>query len=166
MTPSYPVTEYQKTALARLMAEIFQHEYRQFQKQIDDLVRKNNEAYGEWENGFIYLDRWYGGSPRSNRGLHMSQQPFMARMAHYQREVENNKKVISQVLGKLLANCSNDGQVRNEMPECVVALVPDWLNEPRTTEPAQSIQGNPRDVRQYQKVLLKIEAYCAMRYLC
>lgn len=154
--------------LKMLIGLIFEAEFKLFQRQIDDLILKNIEFFPSKEAGFIYLDKWYsasGWTARSNYQLHQSLHPTMHRLVHYRKTVDDDRQIISQILGKLLSACDTTEQVRNEIPECVASLNPSWSTIPRTQDPAQSIQDNPRDVRQYEKVLFKIEAYCAMRLL-
>lgn len=170
------MNKFQQSTLTTVVNDIMDAEYKHIQRQVDELVDKNKELLGPGtDDGFIYMEQWYartGMVGRPNQGLHPDLYSTMQRIAAFTKVLDDDKKIITQVLGKLVVACDTLEEMRNELPECVISLHPPmWRNSytqipyPRTRTAAQSIQNNPRELRQYEKILTKIGAYCAMRFL-
>jgi hypothetical protein len=159
----------QHSILYQLIEQILEPEYKQIRRQIDELVDRNKELLGpDTDEGFIYSGKWYartGMVGRPNQSLHPDLWPTMQRIVDFTKTLTDDKQIMYQVLAKVISECNTYEEVRNELPECVVSLNPLLYHYSRSHEPAKSIQKNERDYRQYQKVLMKIQTYCAMRYL-
>lgn len=160
----------QQSILDMVISGIMYPDRKHFQTEIDSLVAQNKELLGpDTADGFIYGERWFAGSlmyGRANQSLHSSLVPTAERVLAHLKTMEDDSKVMSQVLGKLIESCTTVDAMRDELPEVIISLEPlMWSKLPRTRDPAQSIQSNPRAVRQYEKVLEKVHSYCAMRYL-
>lgn len=164
------MTQFQQAVLALVLEDIFRAEYTQQQKEVDELIAKNKELLGpDTDDGFWYMDRWFAGSNTrglTTQGLHRDLDPTMQRLVHHMKRVQNDQQIISQVLAKLICTCTTKEEARNELPDTIIDLDQEyWADCPRTRPEALSIKDNPRDVRQYQKVLLKIRSYCALRFV-
>jgi hypothetical protein len=84
------------------------------------------------------------------------------RMEDYLKDLKgvlNEKPAILQMLARLLHPCLNHQDTRDALPECLVNFIPAYKSIPRTREPAYTIQDDERTLRQYTKLLPKIEAY-------
>jgi hypothetical protein len=76
-----------------------------------------------------------------------------------------DSKQIHQILFKLLNPCMDKQDIRDALPECIVALFPKLSAIERRNEPQWSIRNNPRAIKEYQKILPKIEMYSMSRLL-
>jgi len=164
--------------LARL---IFEPEIRRHGAAIQKLIERNNELSGKYASGFHYLGNDYGQlqfeerfSKRELRPkrvriplpvLHLDLMAEMELLLQLWHNVEFDHKQIRQFLFKLLQPCETDQDVRNAMPEGVVALEPTLAALDRTAEVAWTLQDDPRALRQWEKVREKISSYCAVRLL-
>jgi hypothetical protein len=165
------MTDYQRQLIDALVTQIFEAETRHYHKQLDTLIDENAVLVGRPLDGFNYLGVEYarGGAVALNQraacpALSAPLVPAMSKLLSFRKRVEVDTQVIRQILVKLIQPCQNSQDIRDALPECVVPL--SWLKSlDRTREPAWSIQNNPRDLKLFQKCLLKIEMYCAMRYL-
>lgn len=164
------MTSTQQSILTMVVNSIMSTDRKHFQKEIDALISANKELLGpDTADGFIYGTKWFPGSMmygQANQSLHSSLVPQAERLMTHLKNMDDNQKIMSQILGKLLESCPTMQDMRDELPEVIISLDPlMWSQLSRTRDPAQSIQSNPRALRQYQKVLDKVHTYCAMRYL-
>lgn len=162
------MTDLHAVVLNRVVLEIFRTEEEEQQREIDEVITQNQTLYGSGtDSGFWYRDRWYASRDRvgtSTQVLHEDLYPKMERLAAHIKRTENDRQIFRQVLGKLIHKCQNLQEIRDELPETIINLDPDmWYQYQRTGPEAQSIRDNPRDLRQYEKVLMKIRGYCALR---
>lgn len=164
------MTSLQQDVLSFVVDQILEAEMVQFRKEVDSLVAKNRELLGTGTaNGFIYGDRWFSGTGhviRSNQSLHPSLSPQAANLMNRLKAITDDHRFMTQILGKLIQPCQDLREMRNELPEVIISLDPAyWGPYERTRAPAKSIQSDPRTLRQYEKVLVKIHTYCTMRFL-
>lgn len=76
------------------------------------------------------------------------------------RALELDKSLISQVLFKQLYQCNDLQEVRDSLPDCLVALIPELAKIPRKMiDPLWINRNDERAMTQYQKILPKIEMY-------
>ena len=76
------------------------------------------------------------------------------------RALDLDKSLISQVLYKQLYQCNNLQEVRDSLPDCLVALIPELAKIPRQmTDPLWINRNDERAMAQYRKILPKIEMY-------
>lgn len=150
-----------------MIRELFAPEVKQHNKSIDELIDKNNQLIGAWNPGFNYSGDNYGYGGRYAAhvpALRLELFPTMQRLTSLRKQVDLDRILITQFLHRLLQPCQGTQDVRNALPESMVGLstfLPSFI---RTADPAFTLT-NPRDLRQYEKLLPKIEMYCAMRYI-
>ena len=89
----------------------------------------------------------------------------MTDLMHFQKLVATEKQFITQILFKLVQTCNSVQEMRDALPECLVIFEPYMAKLTRTRKPAWTIEHVERDMKQYLKLMPKIESYCAMRYL-
>ena len=159
-----------RSQLEYLTERLFESEDRHFQHRINLLIEENDKVIGKRTEGFEYLGQCYGRdglflNPQFASSLSRSLMPQMAEILQFRKNTEFDRKLITQILAKLVQPCQSIEDMRNALPECIISLDSYLPTIQRTREPAWTIVGNARDLRQYEKVLPKIETYCAMRFL-
>jgi hypothetical protein len=167
--------EMQKTheILSEILTTIFQPEYRRLGKWIDRLCSENRAAYGDPElvgfiyNGIVYkpLELKASNTAIKRRGLHQDLAPNMDAYLKDLDLLTKDKAFISQSLMKLIDPCKNMQDVRDALPNCLGDTHSELLGIPREREPGWTIQDDPRAIRQYEKILPKIEMYSAGRLI-
>lgn len=155
--------------LENAMYAIFSFEQDRYQRGIDDLIRENEKLILEPCVAFNYKGRDYSlhGLPVSRSTiLHNSLIERMIPLDQTRQTLEIDEKLVVQGLEKALAVALNLQDMRDTLPECVVAAIPKILGGlPRVRLPGCTLQSNPRDHRQYLKIVTKIEMYCGLRFL-
>ena len=82
------------------------------------------------------------------------------------KKVELDKEQIKQVLFKLLYQANTLQEIRDSLPECLVPLVPEIAKLSRQTDdPTWFIRNDERALKQYKKMLPKIEMYAVSRMI-
>jgi hypothetical protein len=165
------INEFQQEILSRILSEVFSADMQDFNREIEAVVGKNRELLGPTTAayGFYFGKNWYSVPwcrGRSAQSLHPDLYLEMIRVESRKKSVEDDWKIIDQVLCRIISPFHTYQDIRDELPEVLVSLVPSLLGAyPRTREPASSIQSDPRAIRQYERVLNKIHSYVAMRYI-
>jgi hypothetical protein len=164
------ITEFQQEILSRIMIEVFSADLLNVNKEVASVIHKNRELLGpNTDDGFYFGENWYAlpwVRGRKEQSLHPDLYPEMIRVEARKKTIGDDWKIIDQVLCRIISPFHTYQDIRDELPEVLVSLVPTLLGAyPRTREPASSIQSDPRALRQYEKVLHKIHSYVAMRYI-
>ena len=162
------------STMVRAMSKLFEAEERRLNERIIQLNKENKALQGSQLDGFLYGAGYY--IPRET--IHQAQIGHSTKVALHERLVPameahlkdrsmvlDEMRVIRQTLFKLISTCQTWIDVRNALPECVVTCIPELARIKRTEPPAQTIQDNPRTLRQYLKVLPTMEVYSAARLL-
>lgn len=160
--------EFHQGWVRHLVSKLMEPEVRHHIQQVNSLIEENGRLLGKPTNGFNYQGRnwgWDCNPIASGDNLSLELIPKMARLVQLDKSVDFDKYTITQFLDRMSQPCKTIDDLRNVFPECLVSLESDLSRLPRTRPEAWTIQNNPRDLRQYQKVLTKIETYCAMRLL-
>lgn len=154
-----------------LMNDLLGPEYRRFSNWIDQLCKRNQEARGDVSTGFLYEGRYYKPSnvhvtPEVKKyPLHVSLQSEMDVLIRDRAVIDIDSSLIKQSFFKLLYPCTDGQQLRDALPEMVVPLVPYLQQYKRENLEAWTIQDDPRAMKQYNKVLSRIEMYVAARMI-
>jgi len=159
---------YARAWASNLTEKLFQPEIRHFHNQIDGLIEENDRLLGQRSDGFHYRGKNYGrGGMRVVRtpSLDLQLAPKMSKLLAFQKSVEHDRHMIRQVIFKLLEPCQSLQQIRDALPESLVSLDPLLASHQREQEPGWPLKDRPRDLRQFEKFVEKIETYSAMRYL-
>ena len=162
--------------MAKIMHRLFVPEQRRLDKMIEDLTNQNDrikkrKTYGFMHMGQVFVSEvnkemfktLYGGS-RNNSAIPTISIELIEQVADFmgqQRQMENDQNMIKQVLFKLVAPANTIQEFRDALPECVVQILSGTLRDmPRTvTDPTYLIQDDWRSIRDYKKVISKIEFY-------
>ena len=153
-----------------LTTRLFVAEDRRLAAILSKLNQRNKPLNDTKLDGFLHAGQFYmpkdasfiSGQLAYRTPLHLSLHGDMECFLADRKCVEDEKKLISQVLFTLLVNCVSPQEVRDTLPECLIAhLSNDIAHLERTDEPSYTIKYNPRALRQYAKALPKIEFYSA-----
>lgn len=93
--------------------------------------------------------------------LHPELEPMMQEYIQDKKVIDADIKMIQQNLFKLLYQCCNLQELRDVLPECIVALHPKLKAMPRHCNPLFLIRDDPRAMRQWEAIFPKIEFYSA-----
>lgn len=148
---------------------LFTAEHRRLTAFIDDLCRENQEAHGESLDGFHYLGRFYRrqglNGQLKRKVLHFSLFPKMDAHLEDEAAIKSDELLIRQTLFQLLDPCRSEQEIRDALPNCLTDTLGESARLPRMSEAAFTIRDNPRAVKQYERVLPKLELYSAARLL-
>lgn len=157
--------------LIDLMIErLFASDKRRLEAWADRIVKMNQEAQKCPDNAFIYSGLFFrlstvcGPIPR-RAALHPSLAPQMDQLLKDKKIIDDEKAFVRQAIVQLLDPCESLQDIRDALPDCLVSCISDLSRIERSREPAFTIQGNPRALRQYQKMLPNIQVYSATRLI-
>jgi hypothetical protein len=148
---------------------LFAAEHRRLAHAVDDLCKANNEAYGEHFDGFHYQGQFY--RPQGLKGqlkrkvLHLSLHPRMDLHLQDEASVKLDEQMIRQTLFQLLDPCRSEQDMRDALPNCLTDTLGESAKLLRQNDEAFTIRDNERAMKQYKRVLPKLELYSAARLL-
>lgn len=156
--------------LDQIIKTLFAADDRRLTTWVDKLCKMHQEASRETVYGFLYAGVYYRpsnvtGPVPHKRALHPSLYSDMETFLKGKRAVDDDKAFIRQTLFSLLDPCNTRQEIRDALPECLVDCLPNLKELNRQAEAAWSIQGNARALRQYEKILPKMEIYSAARLI-
>lgn len=151
------------------LSKLFMAEDRRIDKIIEDLTNENNSIIKRNALGFIHEGEFY--FPRENRNILPTNKDRPAlsfklagrafKFTQEKQAYEIDVKLISQTLYRLSSESRNAQDFWDAMPECVKGFIdnPDLKKLPRTRECTYQIQGDEMAMRQYHRILPKMEFY-------
>lgn len=152
-----------------ITSRLFSIDRKRVEKLTEELNTKNCLVRGETAPGFIYMGKSY------IVGRVASRQPLPTLSLHLLKEGEeflriantlnHDEERVRQLLVQLLYGFETVQDVRDLLPETLVVMFPDLKKLPRTREPAWTLMGKPSSMREYQKLLPKIEMYSISKLL-
>ena len=157
--------------------KLFDAETRRLNNKIEELNRRNSEIKKKSFFGFIHLGQHYVPESCKVQAQVMRRQlaPTLAFELSNEansflsdvRKVELDKEQIQQTLFKLLYPAESLQDIRDSLPECLVPLAPEVVSclSRQRSEPTWAIRNDERAVKQYMKILPKIEMYAMSRLL-
>ena len=153
-----------------IIEKLFSAERRRLQKFIDDLLKENQETTGQKTDAFRYNGQLYvpSGSAqglKSSTTLDIKLWPKMDMYLKDTETIKNDAQEIRQILFKLLFNAETDQQIRDALPDCIIDTAEGFSSIPRMDNPEHIIMNDNRAIRQYRKVLPKIEFYATARLI-
>lgn len=160
------------TPLIQLLSKsLFEAEYRRLERDITEIDRLNREVQHLQYKGFVYNGTVY--IPKDATVLVKGPKPALAyaltgEMQYFLKDqytINNDKKLIEQILYTLLYQCNDVQEVRDGLPECLVQLVPELSKLQRKLNQTFIIRHDERAFRQFNDILPKIEFYSATRLL-
>ena len=147
-------------------------EDRRFVSWQDQLCRRNQELRRDGIVGFLYEGLFYKPSMSDlpldtvKKPLHMSLFDEMDVLLRDKAQIEVDRAQIKQSLFALTYPCSQSSQeIRDALPECLVTILPDLRLLNRADPEAWTIRDNARAMRQYERVIPRIEMYVAARMI-
>jgi hypothetical protein len=167
--PVYSISSFIDPLLTKLLAA----EDRRMGNILSKMNTKNKRLNDTKIDGFIhrgiyYIPKdavWIRVAKQSKTALHLSLIGEMESFLKDRQRVEDDRKLISQVLFNLLSPCRSNQDIRNALPNCLVSVMPELAKLPRTDSEAYTLQDNPRALRQYEMALLKMEVFVATQLL-
>lgn len=158
-----------------ILDKLFAAESRRLDARISELNQRNSEIKKKVLYGFMHMGKRYIPKEYRAQAAAMARQPMptlafelISEANAFQTELNRiklDRDQIGQVLFKLLYQCTTLQEVRDSLPDCVANMVPDLAKLNRyMRDPTWIIRNDDRAIRQYNKMLPKIEMY-AMSHL-
>lgn len=166
---------YVKGLVERLIDKLFGPEQRRLDGMLKTLNQENKEASDSFIDGFLYKGEFFlpksgsltvAGRGRAKSVLHLSLHGRMQDWLVDRQGIEDDMAFVKQGLMQLLRPCKTTKEIRNTLPEALIPLAPELAPIPREDEPGCSIRDDERAMRQFQKILPKLEAYSVSRLFC
>lgn len=154
-----------------LLQRLFEAETRRLDKQIANLIRKNNEVCSFNAAGFLYQGEYYTAEGFQQVGntkkqtLHVSLQDDMDWHLKDAAMIAEDQQLIGQIIYKLIDPCELLQELRDSLPDCLAAMVPSVAKLDRRNPEGWSLRQDTRGERQFQQLLPKIEMYSASRLM-
>lgn len=156
-------------AITLIIEKLFEAEKRRLQTGIDRLVEQHQEITNDARAGFMYNGVYF----RHSKAKTIERLPMLAwslndaMSTHLKDEssVMLDCQQIRQILFKLMSVAQTDQQLRDVLPDCVVSLVPELDKIPRQDPVELLISHDSRLMRQYTKMLPKMQLYTVSRIL-
>jgi hypothetical protein len=159
--------------MIELIKRLFAAEERRLDSIVSDLNRKNCEIankrlYGFRHQGLRFvpwdLTRQAVGQPLP--ALANSLAPQAESLIRDTKQITEDRVMIQQMFVRLLDPCVTLQEIRDAVPDCTAPLLPELDKTPRSNpDPLWSIRHDERAMRQYTKVISKIEMYAVTRML-
>lgn len=159
--------------LQEITAFLFTQESRRLENWIKRLVKQNALAYANPDiQAFIYdgavykpADLKLPNQALKRRGLHPSLTDEMAAYKLDAKVLDDDRSFISQALKRLLDPCQSFQDVRDALPNCLADALSCTQGLRRQADEAFTIRDDERAMRQYRKILPRIELYAATRMI-
>lgn len=157
--------------IKKIIAALFTAEERRLGASREVLITANAEFYpGRPHDGFIYQGKPYDranlvNGRRTRISLHFEMVSRMDAHLADEEKVWSDRHYISQMLFTVLQPCSDWQDIRDALPNCLVDTLPELRSYQRNRPEAYTIQSDTRTVRQFNKILPRIEFYATARLL-
>jgi hypothetical protein len=157
-----------------LVEKLFEAERRRLAGEINELNSRNKKLKNSTIDGFMYGGDFYApfgvamtvvGKGQAKQTLHFQLNNEMDAWVREQKSINDDQTLIKQMLFCLLKPCQSERDIRNALPECLVSLVQGLNQHPRADEAGYTLRGDERGLRQFNKLLPKMELYSATRLL-
>jgi hypothetical protein len=159
--------------VGELTKRLFAAEERRLDRIVSDLCRKNGEALNKRLHGFRHqgmrfvpldLVRSAVGQPLAALAPHLA--PQAESLIRDTRQIAEDRTMVRQLFVRLLDPCATLQELRDAVPDCTAPLLPELDRVSRSNpDPLWSIRHDERAVRQYTKLISKIEMYAVTRML-
>ena len=157
-----------------ILHQLLAGEIRRLDQVKADLVERNNAflPQDKWQVGFLVKGVFFKPSNTGNnwsQSTRVLEDPLVDEgntLYADNKELSDDRQSIKQVLVQTLWDCETEQDIRDALPDCLNDLLPPMVSRlPRTRPMAFTIQDNPRAMKYFNKVLPRIEYYCAMRLI-
>ena len=155
-----------------LLETLFAPEKRRLAGVITELNKTNKQLKNLSADGFIYggivympsgVSTTVVGPGQAKNSLDFSLYDEMERWLKDSKTVFDDQSLIRQMLFLLLWPCQKNRDIRDTLPDCLVSLIPDLKQHPRSLNPGWTLDHNERARKQFDKLLPKMELYSAAR---
>lgn len=165
------------------IATLFNPESKRLDAILDKIVQRQVELSGEQSYGITYLGSRHilARYEQSIRNIRSRDIKTINKLVPAPRRELNeavgqyiadynvillDRKQISQILWKLTFQANNLQEIRDAFPDCISQLIPLFAAMPRfRAEPTYLIESDWRGVREYLKILPRIEFYAMTRLI-
>lgn len=152
-------------------SSIFKSETINHDRKITEFISKNNELLGKHWSGFYYKHRKYAFAFATDSEitfLHNDLIPHLIEYHNHLDAMEKDMTAIHQALSSLFIPCRDDQDMRDALPESIVVHLPH--DSPialiyRRKPEMWPLLGYPEALRRFEKIRVKMDAYCASRLL-
>ena len=154
-----------------LSAELFKSELRRFSRTIDELFQSNRRLTLNHGDGLVFAGQIFKPSQAPTHGklayttVEESLIPVIQALVADQQTVASDKKLMEQMFFRLLSSCNTHQDVRDALPDCLQDVLPPLQMHERTRPQAYTLRGDDRAMRQFEKILPRIEFYSAVRLI-
>ena len=150
--------------LSRLNQAMYTPEVRRIQGDIDKLHEENQRLHRDQFDGFMYKGEFYKPVDTPNGkgkrpSLHINLWARMDEILADRAQVAKDMALIKQSLFAVMVPCKTDQDIRDALPEPIVAKLPDLSGITRIRQEAYTIADDERALRQYTKIRPKIDLY-------
>lgn len=137
---------------------------------IDTLIKRNQEARSISHNTFLYDGKQYRlsslvGLVTDNPTLHPTVLGAMHEYLSDEKIVSSEKSFVRQAIVRVIEPCESQQDIRDALPDCLVACIPELMQLSRTRPEAYTIAHDARATRQFSKMLPDIQSYAATRLI-
>lgn len=168
-------TIYDNTNSSSIVKHLFLSELKRLDDQLVNINKQNEECHNLYGlAGFQYLGEFYrikNASSAPTHGervaLHASLYPMMQGYLERSSRLLSECTKVNQMVFRLVVGCINRQDVRDALPECLVAQDKDMglSSYERTRPAAYTLESDHRAMRQYEKVLPLMEYYAGTQML-
>lgn len=154
-----------------IVSKLFEPEERKNKQIVDELVTSNSMLLKTDATAFKFNGAHYHKSLTLSAAgstvpeLHKDLVPTMLNMLQQIKEIDEDKSAIRQGIGRITRVCLSLPQLRNNLPEALVQLVPELSKYERTGQPADVLKHDERAMIQYRKIETKIMYYATTRLI-
>lgn len=157
-------------AISAFVDALFQSEENRIEQSIERLDRENRDIRGSAEWGFMWMGQRFVPKTSPYRVIKVPALAFELRrsgefLLKDITQVNDDKQMIRQVMHLLISDCVTEQDYRDALPDSLVELSPKLQALPRTREAGYTLCGNERAMRQFGKMLDRIDFYAATRLM-
>lgn len=143
---------------------LFKAENRRLDKMIDELGKRNAETLGIPDRSFMFKGKLFQPASQNVRykrppTLSFSLQDQGNACLSDRNNIEQDRKMIQQLLIKMTYNCMTVQEFRDTIPRVLLPLIPEYASMPHIHQEHYLAPKDERFRRELEKVLPKIEFY-------
>ncbi len=167
-TPSEPK---KNTAFYRiiqhLIKQLFEAEERRLGVDLQKLIDKNNYAYGEKRDCFLYQGNLYGKAVKGmqTRVIHFTLAKEVAEHIADRNVIQRDRERIQQVVFRAIDPCESIQDLRDALPNCLALMLPATANLPRMKPEGHSLEHDHRAKKLWDVMLPRIKMYSSARLI-
>jgi hypothetical protein len=159
-----------KEVISEIMTELFKPEDARHEREVQTLLEENKEIIENTSvtSQLAWMDRRRVGAMILNdQVLSPTLASKFEQVTQLRRNIELDKHQVGQFMQNLLHKCKTWQEIRNSLPDCLVQMSYQlkYHDIVRTQEPEDNMKNDPKALYRYEKFMIKINTYCAMRFL-